>query len=128
MCIYLILIILKQISGNGALYFEITSSRGTNEPPIIQVTFPNGVQDKIDLGQYNFHGNANKKCNYIGRLHNDITSSVAVTGCLYKEGDTMEITLRSRNNVNQLFKVDFYGNTEILENPFDNKAMIDMAN
>ena len=83
------------------------------------MTFPNGVQDELKLRQYKFPGASDAGCNYLGRLRNDDTSSVAVTGCLEKAGDIMEITLLSKNNINKMYKVDFFGNAEILENPFE---------
>ena len=99
--------------------FEITSARSINQPPSIQVTFQNGVQDELELIQHKFNGGSNAGCNYLGRLRNDAASSVAVTGCLNKPGDIMEVTLISKNNINKMFKVDFNGNAEILENPFE---------
>ena len=83
------------------------------------MTFQNGVQDELELTQHKFQGSSNVGCNYLGRLRNDVASSVAVTGCLNKPGDIMEVTLISKNNINKMFKVDFNGNAEILENPFE---------
>ena len=83
------------------------------------MTFPNGLQDDLELTQHKFLGSSDVGCNYLGRLRNDDTSSVAVTGCLDKVGDIMEITLLSKNNINKMYKVDFFGNAEILENPFE---------
>ena len=82
--------------------------------------FPNGVQDELELSQYKFQEASQDGCNYLGRLRNDVASSVAVTGCLYNPGDVMEITLISKNNVNKMFAVDFYGNAEIIKSPFEN--------
>ena len=104
---------------NERLRFDVTASRSLNQPPSIQVRFANGVQDELELTQYKFDGKSEVGCNFLGRLRNDVTSSVAVTGCLNKPGDVMEVTLLSKNNINKLFKVDFYGNAEILENPFE---------
>ena len=100
--------------------FEIISSRSIKDPPSVTVSFPNGVQDELELSQYKFQEASQDGCNYLGRLRNDVASSVAVTGCLYNPGDVMEITLISKNNVNKMFAVDFYGNTEIIKNPFEN--------
>ena len=83
------------------------------------MTFQNGVQDELELTQHKFQGISNVGCNYLGRLRNDAASSVAVTGCLNKPDDIMEVTLISKNNINKMFKVDFNGNAEILENPFE---------
>ena len=99
--------------------FDVTASRSLNQPPSVQVRFANGVQDELELTQYKFDGKSEVGCNFLGRLRNDVASSVAVTGCLNKPGDIMEVTLLSKNNINKMFKVDFYGNAEVLENPFE---------
>ena len=90
------------------------------------MTFPNGVHDELELRQYIFPGSPDVGCNYLGRLRNDHTSSVAVTGCLDEPGDSMEVTLISKNNINKnkLLKVDFYGNAETLENPFEHGGIL----
>ena len=41
-------------------------------------------------------------------------------------GDRMDVTLISKNNVNQMFSVDFYGNAKVIENPFKNGGMYGM--
>ena len=102
------------------MHFEIMSSRSIKDPPSVTVMFPNGVQDELELSHYKFHEDSEDGCNYLGHLLNDVASSVAVTGCLYKPGDVMEITLISKNNVNKMFAVDFYGNAEIIKSPFEN--------
>ena len=105
---------------NERLQFDVTASRSLNQPPSVQVRFANGVQDELELTQYKFDGKSEVGCNFLGRLRNDVASSVAVTGCLNKPGDIMEVTLISKNNINKLFKVDFNGNAEVLANPFEN--------
>ena len=105
---------------NERLRFDVTASRSLNQPPSIQVRFANGVQDELELTQYKFDGKSEVGCNFLGRLRNDVASSVAVTGCLNKPGDIMEVTLISRNNINKMFKVDFDGNVDVLANPFEN--------
>merc|ERR1712088_371228 len=108
---------------NERLKFDVTSSRSLNQPPSVQVTFSNGVQDELELTEYKpYSSRSNAGCNFLGRLRNEVASSAAVTGCLNKPGDIMEVTLISKNNVNKLFKVDFDGNTEVLANPFENGA------
>ena len=64
------------------------------------------------------HENAVVGCNYVGKLKNDPSAVVAVTGCLNKPGDRMEVTMISKNNINKMFSVDFNGNAEVIENPF----------
>jgi len=108
---------------NERLRFDVTSSRSLNQPPSVQVTFSNGVQDELELTEYKPYGSSsNAGCNFLGRLRNDVASSAAVTGCLNKPGDIMEVTLISKNNINKLFKVDFDGNAEVLANPFEHGA------
>ena len=102
------------------MHFKILSSRSIKDPPSITVTFPNGVKDELELSQYKFQEVSEDGCNYLGHLRNDVASSVAVTGCLNNPGDVMEITLISKNNVNKMFAIDFYGNSEIIKNPFEN--------
>ena len=104
---------------NENLKFRITASRSIADPPSIQVTFSNGVQDELVLTQYKFNDLSTAGCNYLGRLRNDPESSVAVTGCLNNPGDKLEVTLLSENNINHMFLVDFYGNTEIIKSPFE---------
>ena len=108
--------------------FDVTASRSLNQPPSVQVRFANGVQDELELTQYKFDGKSEVGCNFLGRLRNDVASSVAVTGCLNKPGDIMEVTLISKNNVNKLFKVDFDGNIEVLANPFENGGNKEIKN
>ena len=115
------------ILDNERLQFDVTSSRSLNQPPSVQVTFSNGVQDELELTEYKPYGSSsNAGCNFLGRLRNDVASSAAVTGCLNKPGDIMEVTLISKNNINKnkMFKVDFHGNAKMLENPFDHGGII----
>ena len=72
-----------------------------------------------DLKHYTMNEVSSVGCNYIGRLQNDPTSSLAVTGCLNKPGDKMEVTLISKNNKNIMFSVDFEGNVETLKIPYE---------
>ena len=101
------------------MHFDVVSSRSINDPPSIRVTFANGVQDDLELTQYKFHERSEGGCNYLGHLQNDLASSVAVTGCLNQPGDLMDVTLISKNNINKMFSVDFFGNAEKIANPFE---------
>ena len=92
------------------------------------MTFQNGVQDELELMQHRFNGGSSVGCNYLGHLRNDKASSVAVTGCLNKPGDIMEVTLISKNNINKMFKVDFNGVAEMLENPFEHGGIYKIHN
>ena len=99
--------------------FDVTASRSIEEPPTIEVRFANGVKDVFELKHYRMNEQTVVGCNYLGNLKNNPSSSVAVTGCLNKPGDRMEVTLISENNINRMFTVDFDGNSEIIKNPFE---------
>ena len=104
--------------------FDITASRSTEEPPSIQVTFANGVRDHFVLAHYRMNEESVVGCNYLGHLGSSVSSSVAVTGCLNNPGDTMEVTLISKNNINKMFAVDFNGNAKAIKNPFEEGGII----
>ena len=62
-------------------------------------------------------------CNFIGRLANHV-SNAAVTGCLNKPGDKMDITLLTDiKTKSHMFQLDFFGNVEVVENPWKGKGM-----
>ena len=94
------------------------------EPPSITVSFESGVQDELMLTHYKIHESSTGGCNYLGRLRNSHSSSAAVTGCMNKPGDRMDITLISEHNINKMFTVDFFGNTEIVKNPFGDGGIL----
>lgn len=100
--------------------FDVVASRSITEPPTIQVTFANGLKDDLELNHYKLSDENRIGCNYIGRLRNDPASSVAVTGCLNKPEDKMEVTIISSNSRNQMFEVDFNGNAQVIHSPFQN--------
>ena len=106
-------------SENGKINFKVMPSRSIEEPPSIQVTFANGQQDDFELSHYKTNENVARGCNYLGHLRNDLSSNVAVTGCLSKPGDHIEITILSPSSVNKMFKVDYNQNAEIIKNPFE---------
>ena len=58
-----------------------------------------------------------KSCNYLGHLKNSLSSSVAVTGCMKKPGDEIEITMITDHSGIKLYTVDFYGNKKAIEIP-----------
>ena len=102
--------------------FKVISSRSADGKPIapsITVRFANGFKDEMILNEYKLKKESPAACNFLGRLKSSPSSSVAVTGCLDKPGDQMEITLLSEHNRNSMmYSVDFAGNTRIIENPF----------
>ena len=65
-------------------------------------------------------------CNYIGRLRGEPSSSIAVTGCLNNPEDRLQVTLNSRNSINKMFKVDSFGNVEIVRSPFQDGGKISL--
>ena len=89
------------------------------EAPTIEVTFTNGMKDELVLSHYKMNEEAAIGCNYLGHLRSNPSSSVCVTGCLNNPGDMMEVTMISKNNINKMFSVDFYGNAEMIKNPFE---------
>ena len=109
---------------NEAPKFYVVSSRSVEEPPTIQVTFANGLQDDFELRHYKMNKVAPIGCNYIGRLRGDPSSSIAVTGCLNTPDDRLHVTLNSRNSINRMFKVDSFGNVEIVRSPFQDGGKI----
>ena len=98
--------------------FKVLSSRSVEEPPTVQVMFANGLEYDFDLTHYKMNKASVVGCNYIGRLHGDATSSVAVTGCLNKPDDRLQVTLLSRHSKDKMFFVDSFGNAEVIQKPF----------
>ena len=100
--------------------FNVMSSsmkRSIDEPPIIKVTFANGIEDELVLEHYKMN-NASIGCGYIGHLKNEKSAPVAVTGCLNDPEDIMEVTLLSSNNIGMMFTVDSRGKARSIPNPF----------
>ena len=61
---------------------------------------------------------------YVGTLQHDPSSRLAVTGCLNNPGDVMDITLLSKNSAHQMFTVDYFGNSNAIPSPLNNKGKI----
>ena len=89
------------------------------DPPQILVTFPNGHQDEFVFKPNPMGKSTIKTCpvTYTGHLLNSPSSRVAVTGCMKKPGDQIEITMISEHSGTKLFIVDFFGNAEPIEIP-----------
>ena len=102
----------------GLPRFTVLMSENINDPPKINVLFANGDEDEIDLTHHRLHASSTKSCNYLGNLRSTPFSSVAVTGCLNKPEDKMEITLISNRNQHRIFTVDMDGKTQSLASPF----------
>ena len=92
--------------------------------PEIEVTFTNGVKQKMILRHYDAIPNSNtadqsRLCNYLGHLQGDeVNSSVAVTGCLMGDNldEEMHITLLSNHSPkHKSFSFDRNGKTQHIE-------------
>ena len=99
--------------------FKVQLAGNEKDPPTIKVFFANGHEDELDLKHYNLEELSVEGCNYLGNLRNTPSSSVAVTGCLNKPEDQMEITLISGHNRHKMFAVDMAGNAFRLSSPFE---------
>ena len=108
---------------NGTPKFKVISSRTFLQPPSIEVTFPNGIQDELILEHYKLFKENAGGYNYIGHLKHSPESSVAVTGILTGPDDVMEVTLISEHTLDKTFQVDFYGETTVIPNPPEDKRM-----
>ena len=113
----------------GYARFRLTSVRtGMIDPkldvPEIEVTFANGIKQKMVLRHYDAIPNSDvadqtQLCNYLGHLEGDEKHSiVAVTGCLNGDNldEKMHITLLSQHSPDhKSFSVDKHGNTKHIE-------------
>ena len=96
--------------------FEVTGYDNLRSGiPEITVHFANGITERMVLDHYG--QNDAGTCNYIGYLAQS-KGNVAVTGCLKKSGDKMDITLLSKYSRNRMFSLDFDGKVNIIKNPF----------
>ena len=77
---------------------HVKETRSANGIPAIDITFPDGFQDKLVLERHymtEMDRMAQKMhCNFIGHLAIDAEACVAVTGCL---GERMEFTINSKH-------------------------------
>lgn len=95
--------------------FDVTTDNVRSGIPEITVHFANGINERMVLDHYG--QNDAGSCNYIGYLA-ESKGNVAVTGCLQKSGDKMDITLLSKYSRNRMFSLDFDGKVNIIKNPF----------
>jgi hypothetical protein len=105
---------------NDTPTFKVTLSRSTEEPPSISVHFSDGIKDELVLENYKLYRGSKGRCNYIGHLKNSPSSSVAVTGCMNVPEDRMEMTLISEHNLDRMYSIVVFGNSEVVPNPFAN--------
>ena len=77
---------------------NVKETRSANGIPAIDITFPDGFQDKLVLERHymtEMDRMAQKMhCNFIGHLANEKEACVAVTGC---PGERMEFTINSKH-------------------------------
>ena len=104
-------------NGKSVPIFRVVSSRSYLQPPLIEVTFPNGFQDEFVLEHYKPFKDSKGGHNYIGYLKKTPDSSVAVTGNLAEPEDRMEITLISHHVKDKIFEVDYFGKTTAIPIP-----------
>ena len=92
--------------------------------PQIEVTFTNGLKQKMILRHYDAIPNSDlidqsRICNYLGHLEGDETdSTVAVTGCLLGDNpdEKVHITLLSQHSpLHKTFSMDRKGNVKHIE-------------
>ena len=104
---------------NDKHIFKIVPSNVDLDPPQILVTFPSGINDEFVLKHHIVGPSMKKRCNYLGHIQNSLSSSVAVTGCMKKPGDKIDITMISPHSGLKMYSVDFFGNAEAIEIPKD---------
>ena len=93
--------------------------RSIQQAPEINVTFADKSKDTLELTHHKMKADSPMRCNYLGNLRHDRASVVAVTGCLDKPGDKMEVTMFSTKAKNMMYTVDYNGNTEAIKGAFE---------
>ena len=93
------------------------SSGGCNNTgiPKIKVIFASGLTDEMIL-EPSFPGPNCSPCNFLGTLMNMTSSSLAVTGCLEKPGDKMDITMFT-DTIGWVMTLDYGGQVTVLRTP-----------
>ena len=100
----------------------LSETRSADGSPNIAVTFPNGHRDTLVLRRYQPRpadrmAEADTSCRYIGKLANDPSACVALTGCPGQ--DDVELTIMSSHATgSSLLKWNRDGSIEIVEDPF----------
>ena len=100
----------------------MVEERSFNGAPIVEVTFPDGYKDTLELSM--FYANPDdrisgiERCHYFGHLANEPEACVAMTGCIGSED--VEFTIFSTHvNDSPMFKWTKDGNVEIIEKSFE---------
>ena len=103
----------------GQPRIEVSQSRSPRGIPSIAVTFANGVKDSLVLERFypTEQSRMERKlsCNFFGRLENENTACVSVTGC---PGEEMAFTINSKNSVNVGYILHKDGHLELVESAF----------
>merc|ERR1711935_282220 len=104
----------------GQPRIEVSQSRSPRGIPSIAVTFANGVKDSLVLERFypTEQSRMERKlsCNFFGRLENENTACVSVTGC---PGEEMAFTINSKNSVNVVgYILHKDGHLELVESAF----------
>ena len=103
----------------GQPRIEVQQSRSARDVPSIDVTFANGVKDSLVLERFypTEQSRMEKKvsCNFFGRLENEDTACVAVTGC---PGEEMAFTINSKNSIDVDYILHKDGHLELVDSPF----------
>ena len=108
------------ISGHeGLTRIQVIEPRSALDIPSIAITFANGVKDALVLERFypTEQSRMEKKvsCNFIGRLENEKTACVAVTGC---PGEEMAFTIKSKHSENIGYILYQDGQLESVESTF----------
>ena len=72
-------------------------------PPKINITFADKTNDVLELRHERGSDSSPRRCAYTGYLRKNPSSIVAVTGCLAKPGDKLEITILSEKGQYDIF-------------------------
>ena len=112
------------VTHNNCLGGEAQCFQSMASPPTINITFTDKSKDSLDLTHEKMTDSSPLGCNYIGHLSQNHSSTVAVTGCLNKPGDKMEITLLSEKAKHSMFIVDYNRKTTALKGPFANGGFL----
>lgn len=91
--------------------FDRTANNGV---PMVDVTFPDGHQDKMVL--HHFSPDNKDDCNFLGHLEKDAESSLAMTGC--PGIDDLEFTINSKHSgPSNMFVLKKSGDVEAVPPP-----------
>ena len=111
------------VAPSNCLGGEFQCMKNVQEPPQINVTFPDKSKDNLELTHHRLNDESPIGCNYLGHLRGSRISIVAVTGCLDKPADKMEVTMFSQKAQNKMYTVDYNGKTEPIKGAFEDGGL-----